>query len=230
MSAIVLLSGGLDSAVNLKQAADAGGVALALTFDYGQRAAMREAAAAAAMCHQLGIRHRLIGLPWFPELCQSALVGVTTPLPHVTAAELEEPRVVSGETARAVWIPNRNGVFVNIAAAFAEAMGAKRVVAGFNAEEAATFPDNSADFVAAANACLRLSAGSEVSLASHTQQLRKQEIVQLGRKIGAPLAFIWSCYGGGREHCGKCESCARLERALRGAGAWEWFQTQRMVP
>jgi 7-cyano-7-deazaguanine synthase len=230
MSAIVLLSGGLDSAVNLKQAADVEGVALALTFDYGQRAAMREAAAAAAMCHQLGIRHRLIGLPWLPELCQSALVGETTPLPQVTAAELEEPRVVSGETARAVWIPNRNGVFVNIAAAFAEATGAKRVVAGFNAEEAATFPDNSADFVAAANACLRLSAGSEVSLASYTQQLRKQEIVQLGRKVGAPLAFIWSCYEGGREHCGKCESCARLERALRAAGAWEWFQTQRMVP
>lgn len=230
MAAIVLLSGGLDSAVNLKQAADAEGVALALTFDYGQRAAMREAAAGAAMCHQLGIGHRLVGLPWFPELCQSVLVGTATPLPQVTAAELEEPRVVTGETARAVWIPNRNGVFVNIAAAFAEAIGANRVVTGFNAEEAATFPDNSADFVAAANACLRLSAGSEVSLVSHTQQLRKQEIVQLGRKIGAPLAFIWSCYEGGREHCGKCESCARLERALRAAGAWEWFQTQRMVP
>jgi 7-cyano-7-deazaguanine synthase len=228
--AVVLLSGGLDSAVNLKQAADTEGVAVALTFDYGQRAAKREAAASAAMCHQLGIGHRLIGLPWFPELCQCALVSATSPLPQVTTAQLEEPRVVSGETARAVWIPNRNGVFVNIAAAFAEAMGAKHVIAGFNAEEAATFPDNSADFVVAANSCLRLSAGAEVSLASQTQQLRKQEIVQLGRKIGAPLAFVWSCYDGGREHCGKCESCARLERALRGAGAWEWFQAQRMVP
>lgn len=230
MAAIVLLSGGLDSAVNLKQAADAEGVTLALTFDYGQRAAKREAAASAAMCHQLGIAHRLVALPWFPDLCPSPLSGVAAQLPQVTVADLEGHRVVSGETARAVWVPNRNGVFVNIAAAVAEAAGVQHVVAGFNAEEEASFPDNSADFVAAANACLRLSAGSEVSLTSYTQQLRKPEIVQLGRKIGAPLPFVWSCYEGGQDHCGRCEACARLERALRSAGAWEWFQTQRIVP
>ena len=64
MSAVVLLSGGLDSAVNLKCAHDDAGVAIALTFDYGQRAARRETAAAALMCRQLDISHRLVELPW----------------------------------------------------------------------------------------------------------------------------------------------------------------------
>lgn len=230
MSAIVLLSGGLDSAVNFTRAAQQAGAALALTFDYGQRAASREAAAAAAMCRQLGVPHRLVPLPWLAEICPSALVNPGLAVPEVTPDQLGEPRVTGGETAQAVWVPNRNGVFVSIGAAFAETMGASTVVAGFNAEEAAIFPDTSKDFVAAANAALRISTRASVSVLSYTQDLPKTDIVRLGRQIGAPLAFIWSCYLGGAEHCGRCESCARLERALRTAGAWEWFHTQRITP
>jgi 7-cyano-7-deazaguanine synthase len=230
MSSIVLLSGGLDSTVNLKQAHDDAGVALALTFDYGQRAAAREAAAASLMCQQLGLSHRLIPLPWLAEISPSSLVQVQIPVPEVTMDRLEEDRVLAGDTAQAVWIPNRNGLFVNIAAAFAESLGADTIVAGFNEEEAATFPDNSADFVAASNIALGLSTRRPVRLLSHTQHLRKPDIVRLGRRINAPLPCLWSCYLGGREHCGRCESCARLERALREAGAWEWFQLARVLP
>ena len=75
MPAVVLLSGGLDSAVNLKRALDETGVAVALTFDYGQRAARKEAAAAALMCRELGVAHRLIELPWLAEICGTALVS-----------------------------------------------------------------------------------------------------------------------------------------------------------
>jgi len=230
MPAIVLLSGGLDSAVNLKQALDEAGVALALTFDYGQRAAAREAAAAALMCRELGIPHRLIPLPWLAEVSRSSLLVSGSAVPDVRMDQLEEDRVARGETARAVWIPNRNGLFVNIAAAFAEGLGADTIVAGFNAEEAAAFPDTTADFVAASNAALRFSTRKNIRLLSYTQNLTKPDIVRLGREIGAPLPCIWSCYLGGSEHCGRCESCARLERALRDAGAWEWFNTKRLVP
>ncbi|UCC68708.1 MAG: 7-cyano-7-deazaguanine synthase, partial [Armatimonadota bacterium] len=116
-----------------------------------------------------------------------------------------------------------------IGAAFAEGLEADTIVAGFNAEEAATFPDNSAEFVAACNAALRFSTRREVRLLSYTQDLAKAEIVRLGLRIHAPLACIWSCYLGGREHCECCESCARLERALREAEAWEWFNTNRVL-
>lgn len=229
MPAIVLLSGGLDSTVNAKRALDDTGIGLALTFDYGQRAAGRETAAASLMCHQLGIAHRIVDLPWLAELGRSALVDQSILLPRITAPELDQPRVTAGEAARAVWVPNRNGVFVNAAAAFAEAIGADTIVAGFNREEGATFPDNSAEFVDAANASLALSTLSRPKLVSYTLGLTKVEIVGLGRQIKAPIASIWSCYRGGAEHCWECESCARLERALREAGAWEWFHTNRVI-
>jgi 7-cyano-7-deazaguanine synthase len=230
MAAVVLLSGGLDSAVNLKAAADEVGVQVALTFDYGQRAAAREVAAAAAMARAVGAPHRVIALPWLAEICTTALVNTAQDLPRLTAAQLSDAAVLGGETARAVWVPNRNGVFLNIAAAFAESAEAPTVVTGFNAEEAATFPDNSADFVAAANAALAYSTATQVRVMSYTQPLAKPEIVRLGREIGAPLELIWACYRGGEEHCGECESCARLERALRAAGAWGWFLAQRRRP
>ncbi len=230
MSAVVLLSGGLDSAVNLKRAHDDLGVAIALTFDYGQRAARREAAAAALMCRQLDISHRLVELPWLAEICTSALVNREAEMPRLAAHQLDDARVSGGETAKAVWVPNRNGVFVNIAAAFAESLGALSIVAGFNAEEAATFPDNSGQFVSAANSALALSTRGPVRLMSYTGDLRKADIVRLGRETGAPLASIWSCYHGEHQECWECESCARLERALKEADAWEWFHTHRILP
>ena len=227
---MVMLSGGLDSAVNLKRAVDEVGVALALTFDYGQRAAEREHAAAALMCRQLGVAHRSLDLPWLGEVCRSALVDRGTAIPQLTLAQLEGPEVTGGATARAVWVPNRNGVFANVAAAFAESLGAQLVVAGFNREEAATFPDNSTEFVTAINESLGLSTLTKVNLVSYTLGMGKAEIVGLGRQIGAPLTCIWSCYQGGAEHCWGCESCRRLERALKEADAWEWFHTNRMIP
>ncbi len=230
MAGVVLLSGGLDSAVNLKRACDDTGVAAALTFDYGQRAAAREAAAAALMCRQLGVSHRLIDLPWLAEICRTALVNEEETIPRLRPDELGERHVTSGETAEAVWVPNRNGVFVNIAGAFAESLGAETIVAGFNAEEAATFPDTSPEFVSAANSALALSTRGSTRLVSYTLDLTKTEIVRMGREIKAPLESVWSCYRGQRQECWECESCARLERALREAGAWEWFHTHRITP
>ncbi len=227
MSAVVLLSGGLDSAVNLKRAADETGVRLALTFDYGQRAAAREIAAAAGMSATVGVEHRVLELPWFAEICGTALVNVSAEVPALRPEELGEARVTEGETARAVWVPNRNGVFISIAAAFAESLGADVVVTGFNAEEAVTFPDNTAEYAAAASAALSFSTANGVRVLSYTQASEKPEIVRLGREIGAPIPRVWSCYHGGEEMCGACESCARLERALRAAGAWEWFWEAR---
>jgi len=230
MPAVVLLSGGLDSAVNLKRALDETGVAVALTFDYGQRAAAREAAAAALMCRQLDVSHRLIGLPWLADICGTALVNERAAIPRLKPDQLEENHVTSGQTAEAVWVPNRNGVFVNIAAAFAEGLRAEMIVAGFNAEEAATFPDTSPEFVSAVNAALALSTQRKTRVVSYTQDLTKTDIVRLGREIDAPIAGIWSCYCGEPQECWRCESCARLERALREAGAWEWFHTHRITP
>ncbi|MFQ5808213.1 MAG: 7-cyano-7-deazaguanine synthase QueC [Armatimonadota bacterium] len=229
MASVALLSGGLDSAVALAMAArdEAGDVRLALTFDYGQRAAKQEVAAARSICAGLGVAHEVVPLPWLGRLAPPALVDSAAALPTITEEDLGDSDADLEQTAAAVWVSNRNGVFVNIAAAYAEHLGAGEVVCGFNAEEAQTFPDNSPEFVEATTAALRLSTRSHVRLRSPTGDLNKQQIVELGRRIGAPIHLIWSCYDGGVEHCYRCESCARLKRALRAAGSWEWFTEGR---
>jgi 7-cyano-7-deazaguanine synthase len=216
--AVALLSGGLDSVVATASAVRSGSVALALTFDYGQRSAKREARAARAVARELKIDWKLIRLPWLAELVPAALRKGARALPRPSAADLDDASRTA-ETARAVWVPNRNGVFVNVAAAFAESLGARDVVAGFNREEAATFPDNSADFMERATRALELSTANRVRLVSPTARLDKAGIVRLGIRIGAPLVHVWSCYDAGARMCGSCESCARLVRALERAKA-----------
>lgn len=200
-----MLSGGLDSAVSLAAAARKHRIRLALTFDYGQRAAKREIAAARSLSSWLRIPHRTMKLPWLGEITGTALVDRKRKL----------PRSIDGfRSAAAVWVPNRNGVFLNVCAAFAESLGAKWVVTGFNAEEAATFPDNSEAFVRAANRAFSFSTANGVRVVSYVARLEKPAIVRLGLRLGVPLPKLWSCYEGGRKPCGTCESCLRREAAL----------------
>ena len=119
---------------------------------------------------------------------------------------------------REVWVPNRNGLLIAVAAAFAEARAARAVVVGFNREEGATFPDNTEQFVERTNAALALSTRGGVEVVAPTLSLDKAGIVRLGVEIGAPLEWVWSCYEGGPAPCGRCESCRRSLRAFERAG------------
>ena len=202
-----MLSGGLDSVVCLKRAADETEVELALTFDYGQPAAERESEASKKICARLGVRQRTIELGWLVEMLPGGLKE-EGPGPELGDEQAE------AEAVKAVWVPNRNGIFVNIAGAFAEALGCEQIVAGFNAEEGASFPDNSEEYIEAANAALKLSTLTKPRLVSYTAGMNKREILRLGREIGAPLEHVWSCYYGDKEMCGECLSCLRLLRAL----------------
>lgn len=220
MKSIVLLSGGLDSSVSLAQALQETDVALSLTFDYGQKSAHQEKKAAAALSAYYGINHRVVELSFLKEITSTALVAAED-LPEPDFADLDDQKK-SGATAAQVWVPNRNGLFINIAAAFAEAYQGDIIVTGFNREEAVTFPDNSREFVSAANLALGFSTLRKVRLVSYTQQLDKVEIVKLGLSLGVPFQHLWSCYRGERKMCGRCESCLRLRRAAEAAGLdWE---------
>lgn len=217
MRCVALLSGGLDSLVAAALARTEHEIVLALTCDYGQRAAAREIQAAQAQAEWLGCPHQVVALPWLGALGGSALTEKPAQLPEPSLEDLDSAEVVSA-TARAVWVPNRNGVLVNVAAAFAERLGAEAVVCGFNREEGATFQDNSRAFLAAADQFWKYSTATGVRLLSPTADLDKCEIVKRGRALGAPLDLVWSCYEGGQQQCGRCESCQRLARALRAAG------------
>lgn len=205
--------------VNAALARERHTVVRAVTFDYGQRAAAREIAAAANICAQWNLAHTVIALPWLHALTHTALVNRSATLPafHPTDAEFNDVARVRS-SANAVWVPNRNGVFINVAAAMAESMNAQWIVTGFNAEEAATFPDNTPDYVARANAALEFSTLSRPKVVSYTQAMTKRDIVQCALDHDIPLQWSWPCYESGEAWCGHCESCARFQRAVMQAG------------
>lgn len=222
MRSIVLLSGGLDSTVNLKMALKEGEVVLALTCDFGQRAGWAEIDSAKRICEALGVKHQVVNLEWLADITESALVSDLRPLPRIKPEHLDQPERLAA-SAKAVWVPNRNGVFVAMGAAFAEAKGADMVIAGFNKEEAQTFPDNSAEFVEGSNKALQYSTLSRPGLHSFTIDMFKRDVVRLGMELEAPLDLCWSCYDGGDAHCWACESCLRFKRAMTEAGHWDWY-------
>jgi len=213
-SAIVLLSGGLDSAVNLFEANAQGfQIPLVLTFDYGQRAAKKEIESSSQLCGLLKINHQVISLPWFKSIVTTALVDTSKAVPQGEQVQINDLQTSLG-TAAKVWVPNRNGIFLNIGAGFAEALGADFVVPGFNAEEAVTFPDNSMEFLSALDKSFHFSTQQKVKTLCFTTDLNKTQIVARAKNLKVPLDLVWSCYFGEEKPCGQCESCLRQKRAM----------------
>jgi len=216
MTALALLSGGLDSTVAAAlHQARSGPVSLGFFVDWGQRAAGPERRAALAVGAALGFPVLTTSLPLLAEITGTALVRRDRPMPQPDPGRLDAV-AESRASADAVWVPNRNGILVNLAAAVAEARGLPTVIVGFNAEEAATFPDNSARFVDHLNACLADSTRGCVTVVCPTLHLTKAELLAEGLKAGAPVQLAWSCYEGGERPCGRCESCLRRQRAELG--------------
>lgn len=219
-SFVALLSGGLDSTVAAFLAARRGPVAVALVFDYGQHAAKREREAAKKIAARLKAELRSIELPFLRDVTKTALVMNEKVIPQIKMAKLDD-RSETQKSAQQVWVPNRNGVLLNVAAAVAEGEGYSEIVVGFNAEEAATFPDNSANFVARADGFFELATLSHPTVCAPTIGMNKTEIVKEGLKLDVPFGDVWSCYRGGKKMCGRCESCLRSMRAYHNAGIWE---------
>lgn len=214
---VVLLSAGLDSTVNVYEAVKhRHEVVLALTFNYGQRAAAKEIEYSAKLAQHLQIPHKVIDLPWFKDFNRSALLVDSQKVPTGKDVEIDNLEK-SNETAKSVWVPNRNGIFLNIAAAFAESLNASSVTPGFNAEEAATFPDNSKEFMEQATKSLYYSTSNHVTVGCYTAHLKKPDIVRLGQGLRIPWEMVWPCYFAGEKWCGECESCLRAKRAFNSA-------------
>jgi 7-cyano-7-deazaguanine synthase len=213
---IVLLSGGLDSTVSTSIALKKSRVVLALTFDYGQRAARREIEAARKFCRFWKIKHRIVKLPWLAEITNTALVNRSKNIPNVKKSDLNNSTIARAyERTSKVWVPNRNALFINVAAAFAESLDADTIVTGFNKEEAATFPDNSKRFVSLINKALICSTMKRPKVISYTQEMTKADMVNYAIRNGVPLKYCWPCYEGGKKLCGRCESCVRFLTNLK---------------
>ena len=207
VKSIILLSGGLDSLVSLGLKKEELNVTMALTFDYGQKSAKQEIETSKKICEHYNIEHKVIKLDWLKDITHTALCSdVAVP----TGEALENLE----NSAKSVWVPNRNGLFLNIAGSFADANDFDYILIGANQEEGHTFPDNTQDFIDAVNFEFKFSTRKQPLVVAPLINCIKNDIVMLALKNGVPLELTRSCYQGAERHCGICESCMRLKSAL----------------
>lgn len=211
--AVVLLSGGLDSATVAAQAQVDGYEVIALSLFYGQRHD-RELDAAKAIVQALQIKtHHMLEVP-LAQWGGSSLTDKHQSLP----TQLSESGVIPS-----TYVPGRNTVFIAIALSLAEAVGAAAIYLGINAVDYSGYPDCRPDYLAAFQQLANLS--SKVGIEGHAPQLiaplvldSKVDIVRRALSLGVPIELTWSCYQGGEIPCGVCDSCRIRDRALIEAG------------
>ena len=212
MKAISVLSGGLDCTVATSAYANDYDIH-AITFNYGQKSFKQELKASKEICKKMNWTHEVIDLPWLSKISTSSL-NTSEDIPEVKDDELDDLEK-SKSSASSVWVPARNMVFTSIATSYAESIGAEIIIVGWDREEAATFPENSKEFLNAFNELIEIGSPDNIKIEAPAIDLNKEEIVELGVKVGAPMELSYSCYAGREKHCGICESCMRRKRAFK---------------
>lgn len=212
--AVVLLSGGLDSATVLCWAINKGYQPQALIFDYGQRHS-REVASAKALCKKTGMSYLVLSikLPWQG----SSLLDKKSVLPKAKTVKDIGAQIPS------TYVPGRNTLFLSYGLSLAEAAGAGAVMIGANALDYSGYPDCRPDFIAAMSKVFKLGTkagrqGHGIKIIAPLLKLTKCQIIKLGINLGVPYNLTWSCYSGGKKPCGTCDSCLLRAKGFREAG------------
>lgn len=213
--AISVMSGGLDCTV-ATSVYDKDYEIHAITFNYGQKAAEQEIIASRKICEKMGWSHEVVDLAWLAQISNSSL-NTSEDIPEVTEEDLDNLDK-SSETASNVWVPARNTVFTSIALSYAESIGAEIIIVGWNGEEGETFPDNSKKYMEEFNELIDVGSPDKIRIEAPAIDLNKEEIVELGIEVGAPMELSYSCYKGEEKPCGVCESCMRRKRAFKKMG------------
>ncbi|NNA06528.1 7-cyano-7-deazaguanine synthase QueC [Pseudomonas lundensis] len=211
--AVILLSGGLDSATVVAMARAEGYSCYTMSFDYGQRH-RAELDAAARVARDLGvIDHKVIGLN-LDGIGGSAL----------TDSSIDVPEAPS-EGIPVTYVPARNTVFLSLALGWAEVLDAQDIFIGVNAVDYSGYPDCRPEFVEAFEVMANLATkagveGKPFSIKAPLQNLSKAQIVQAGIQLGVDYSLTVSCYQAddqGRA-CGKCDSCRLRADGFAAAG------------
>lgn len=210
--AVVLLSGGLDSATILYYAKAKGFTPRCLIFEYGQRH-RKEINRAKRIADHAKCRYQFmkIALPWQG----SSLLDKKMRLP-----QREE---IDAQKIPATYVPARNIIFLSFAVSFAEAIGAKAVFIGANAVDYSGYPDCRPEFFEAYREVLAkgLKAGVEgepIKVYTPLIHKTKAQIIKMGLKLKVPYHLTWSCYQGGQKPCGKCDSCLLRQKGFSAVG------------
>jgi 7-cyano-7-deazaguanine synthase len=215
--AVVLLSGGMDSATAAAVALDQGFEVYALSFRYGQRHAT-ELEAARRVADRLGLRRHVVLDIDLRAFGGSALTG-DLDVPKDTPLE----RI--GSSIPATYVPARNTIFLSFALGWAETLGASDIFLGANALDYSGYPDCRPEYIEAFTRMANLATRAGIEgrgLTVHTPLigLSKAQIVALGTRLGVEYGLTWSCYDPGPDGaaCGRCEACILRRKGFREAG------------
>jgi 7-cyano-7-deazaguanine synthase len=201
--ALVLLSGGLDSAVSLYWAQAEGWDLATIEFEYHLRPA-RERKSCSDLRRRTGVEtHVSVPIPFIRE-------GVDLP-----PEAIRNPFLLGAPEG---YVPSRNLIFYSLCAYHAEILGARYIVGGHNRTDPESFPDAGRGFFERLNALLGLSvwsyASSPVEIVLPLLEMDKIGVLRLGQELGVPFDLTWSCYTDQDQPCGTCESCLERERAF----------------
>jgi 7-cyano-7-deazaguanine synthase len=211
--AIVLLSGGLDSATAAAQAIADDYAPIALSFRYGQRHE-RELEAAKKVAAHLGIQENYVLDVNLAQWGGSSLTDLDETLPQ----EGVQPNQIPS-----TYVPGRNTVFISLALSLAEAKSAQAIYLGINAVDYSGYPDCRPEYLEAFQQLASLSSkagleGNAPILVAPLVRDTKEAIVRRALRLSVPIEDTWSCYQGGEEPCGLCDSCRIRDKALIDAG------------
>lgn len=207
MKAVVLLSGGLDSTTVAYLADRSGYEIYALTIIYGQRHE-REIEAASAVCDALVVREHRIAELSFGDW-GSALTG---------QGDVPVKGVEDGIPS--TWVPMRNLIFLSMASAYAEVVKADAIFIGVGQVDYSGYPDCREEFIHAYQNAANLASkqfvesGTSFPVITPLMHLSKSGTIQLGLRLGVDYDLTWSCYQGGEEPCGVCDSCRIRDAAF----------------
>ncbi len=211
--AVILLSGGLDSATVLAIAHEAGYACHALSLDYGQRHNAELAAAARVAASVGAVEHRVLKLG-LSDIGGSALTDAAIAVPESPTAGIP-----------VTYVPARNTVMLALALAWAEVLGSRDIFIGVNAVDYSGYPDCRPEFIAAfeqmANLATRAGVeGARLRVHAPLQHLSKAQIIQRGRELGVDYAQTVSCYQADADGlaCGRCDACRLRREGFRAAG------------
>lgn len=214
--AVVLLSGGMDSAVALAYAKHDGFSIAALHLNYGQRTQRRELQAFNDLCNYYAISEKLIvDIDYLQRIGQSSLIDRTLEIPK---------NQISSNQIPTTYVPFRNGNILAIATSWAEVIEASAVYIGANTIDSSGYPDTSEEFLQAYEIAANLGTkfgknGVEnLKIYSPLINFSKKEIVLRGIEFNVPFELTWSCYEDNEVACGECESCLLRLRGFREAG------------
>jgi 7-cyano-7-deazaguanine synthase len=208
-SAIVLVSGGLDSCVATAVAAVDHSVSL-LHCTYGQRTADREWQAFESIARHYEAETRVVDLSYLGQMGGSSLTDRTM----VVESGVSDPDIVP-----TTYVPFRNSHLLSVAVSWAEVSGSRSIFIGAVESDSAGYPDCRSIYFAAFNRLIQLGTRrGDITVETPLIGMKKAEIIRLGRKLNAPLHLTWSCYIRSELACGRCESCTLRRRGFDEAG------------